>query len=109
MSEPKASAYLRWDMLGLLLQEAGIGERVLIADRTKGLVTGAMVLRGYGQVTVINEDEKRHPTKQLIYQNMNIPKYRLFITQIIQLESPRQNPLITAQLSLNLHQPLHRR
>lgn len=62
-------------MLGLLLQEIGVGERMLVADRTKGLITGSLVLRGCESITVLSEDEKRHPTKQMIYQNMNIPKY----------------------------------
>lgn len=75
-NEPKATAYLRWDMFALMLHYTGIGKRMLLIDRTKGLLTGALVLKGCRDLTVVvPEGDKKHPTKSLIYQNLNIPKY----------------------------------
>jgi len=76
-NEPKAMAYLRWDMLGLLLHYTGISKRMLLIDCTKGLLTGALVLKGCRDLTVValDGDKKHHPTRSLIYHNLNIPKY----------------------------------
>lgn len=66
---------MRWDMLGLLLHQTGISSKMLLVDRTKGLLTGALVLKGCPHLTVLaSETENKHPTKSLIYLNLNIPK-----------------------------------
>lgn len=48
---------------------------MLVVDRTKGLISGALILKGCSSVTVLtHEDDKRHPSKLPVYQNLNISK-----------------------------------
>jgi hypothetical protein len=76
LTEPKSTAYMRWDMLALILHYIGVGSKMLLVDRTKGLMVGTLILKGCQDLTVaVPENDKKHPTKTLIYQNLNIPKY----------------------------------
>ena len=45
LSDPKSVNWIRWDMLGLLLLQAGPYGNVLLSEKTKGVVLGGILRR----------------------------------------------------------------
>jgi hypothetical protein len=44
---------IRWDMLGLFLLHSGPFNKVLLGERTKGIVLGSALVKGAKEVTVM--------------------------------------------------------
>jgi hypothetical protein len=47
---------IRWDMFALMLLHAGPIKRVLMAEKSKGILLGAMLAKGAQSVDVISFD-----------------------------------------------------
>ena len=54
----KAIGSIRWEMLGLILLYAAPFRRVLLAEQTKGILLGSVLVRGAEKVTVAAPHKK---------------------------------------------------
>lgn len=82
---------IRWDMLGLLLLHAGPFERVLLSEKTKGIVMGAALLRDAKSVDFVSLEEKNIKNFPVIDQ-MNIDKEETKKVTFHTWESLKNNP-----------------
>jgi hypothetical protein len=56
--EHRSIGSIRWEMLGLLLLYSSPFGRVLIAEQTRGIILGAVLVRGAKNVTVASPEKK---------------------------------------------------
>ena len=59
--------------MGLLLLHAGPFNRVLLAEKTKGIVLGSALIKGAQSVSVVSFDEKNMKSYPIVEQ-LNIDK-----------------------------------
>ena len=64
---------IRWDMMGLLLLHAGPFNRVLMSEKTKGIVLGSALIKGAQSVDVVSFDEKNFKSYPIVDQ-LNLEK-----------------------------------
>jgi tRNA A58 N-methylase Trm61 len=64
---------MRWDMLSLLLLMGGPYGKVMLAEKSKGIVLAGVVLRGAEEVSVFSEESKSNKRYPILEQ-LNLDK-----------------------------------
>ena len=74
--EARAVGSLRWDMLGLLLLYASPYKKTILAEQSKGIILGSLLVKGAGDITMVNTEKKGFRNYPIVEQ-LNTPKNKL--------------------------------
>ena len=68
LTDPKSVNWIRWDMLGFLFLQAGPFGRVLLSEKTKGIILGGILRRQFKSVTVAGDQLKNFKRFPIVEQ-----------------------------------------
>ena len=72
-SDPKVVGFMRWDILAFLLLQASPFKHVFLAEITKGMILGSLLMKEVKSIHTFS-DEKKHIKRFPIVEQLNIKK-----------------------------------
>lgn len=74
--EARVIGSLRWDMLGLLLLYSSPYKKTILAEQSKGILLGSLLVKGAKDISVVSTEKKGYKNFPIVEQ-LNIAKSKL--------------------------------